>query len=84
MKPQEIYEPWKESKRQVEVPENFANEVMDRIHQCGQKKGKSLFDIRPFVELIVGHPLARPAMVAAGALAGILRIVFVVCVFLRA
>ena len=78
MKRQEVYNAWKEKKRQVDISEDFTDETMNQIHQYEQRKRKPLFDIQWFVELVSAHPLAKAGMIAAGAVAGFIRLVFVV------
>ncbi len=82
MKCQEVYNAWKERKSQIEIAEDFTDEVMNQVYQHAQKKRKPMFDIRQLVELISAHPLAKAGLIAAGAVAGFVRVTFVVCVFL--
>jgi len=82
MKRQEIYNAWKERKSQIEIAENFTDEVMNQVSQHAQKKRKPMFDMQQLAELISAHPLAKAGLVAAGAVAGFVRVAFVVCVFL--
>ncbi|MHC4461577.1 MAG: hypothetical protein ACYS30_09090 [Planctomycetota bacterium] len=82
MKSEEVYNAWKERKSQIEISENFTDEVMNQVYQHAQKKRKSMFDMRQLVELISAHPLAKAGLVAAGAVAGFVRVAFVVCMFL--
>ncbi len=76
MKSEEIYNAWKEQKSQVDIDQNFPDNVMNQIYTYEQAKGKPLFDVQWFVELISASPLAKTAMVAAGALAGLIRAAF--------
>ncbi len=83
MKSQEVYDAWKERKHQIDIQGNFADEVMNQVYQYEHAKRKPLFDIQRFVEFISGHPLAKAGVIAAGAVTGFVRIVFIVCTFLR-
>ena len=82
MKSEEVYNTWKEKKRQVDIRENFADDVMSRAYQYEQNKRKPLFDMQWLVELISTHPLAKAGLVTAGAVAGIVRLVFMILVIL--
>ena len=83
MKSEEDYNIWKGQKNQIEVGRNFKEGVMSKIYQYEQKKSKHLFDVQRLVEFITVNPLARAGLVAAGAVAGFVRLVFVVYMFLR-
>ncbi len=82
MKSEEVYDTWKEEKSQIDIREDFTDEVMNQVYQYAQKKRKPLFDVQRLSELISAHPLAKAGLIAAGAVAGFLRVAFVVCVFL--
>ena len=83
MKRQEVYDAWREKKRQVNIREKFIDELMGRINLYEQKKRKPLFDIQPFVELVFSHPIGKAASIAAGVLIGLTRIAFIICSFLK-
>ncbi len=83
MKSEEVYDTWKEEKSQINLGEDFADEVMNQVYQYAQKKRKPLFDAQWLVELISAHPLAKAGLVTAGAVAGFVRVAFVVCMFLN-
>jgi hypothetical protein len=82
MKSEEIYNAWKESKSQIDLRENFADEVMNRIYRYEGDKGTPLFDTQRLIELISEHRLVKAAVVTAGAAAGLVRIILVVYAFL--
>ncbi len=82
MKSEEIYNAWKERKSQIEVRENFADELMNQIYRYEQKKSKPLLDGLRLIELISAYRFAKAAVVTAGAVAGFVRIMFVVYAFL--
>ena len=83
MKNQELYGAWKKNDREVEISETFAGRVMNEIYAYEQRQSRVLLYIQRLVELAAGRPLVKTALVAAGALVGIVRIAFVVCLFLR-
>jgi len=76
MKADEIYEAWKESRKQQEVDDAFCGQVMGRIYRYERERDKSFAKV--FVELVTAHPLIQAAMFAAGAAAGFVRLVFVI------
>lgn len=82
MKTEEIYNTWKEQKSQIEVGKGFSGKVMSQIYQYEHGKRMPLIDMDRVAELISAHPLAKAGLVAAGAVAGFVRVAFVVCVFL--
>lgn len=83
MKNEEIINGWKERKGQIEISEDFAGKVMSQIYRYEQKKRAPLFDTQRLIELISAHPLAEAGLITAGVVTGFVRIVFVVCTFLR-
>lgn len=82
MKSEEIYTAWKEHKSQIDLRENFVDEVMNRIYRYERDKGRPLFDAQQLIELISAHRFAKAAVVTAGAMAGLVRISLVVYAFL--
>ena len=78
MNPQQIYNDWKEQKAQFECAEDFPDKLMKQIYQYEQKKRKPLFDIYKILDLISERPLAKAALLVAGAAAGFVRLVFIV------
>ena len=82
MKSEEIYNAWKERKSQIDIRENFADELMNRVYRYEQTKRQPLFDWYRLIELISAHRFVKAAVVTAGAAAGLVRIMFVVYAFL--
>ena len=82
MKSEEIYNIWKERKSQIDLRENFADEVMNQIFQYEREKGRSLFDVQRLIELISAHRFVKAGVVTAGVVTGLVRIMFVVYSFL--
>jgi hypothetical protein len=78
MKENEVYESWKQEKRQIDVSQNFTDRVMNRVYQCEQNKEKSLFTMARLIELISLHPLAKTGLVVVGAAMGIVRIIIMI------
>ena len=82
MNSEEVYNAWKGKKSQIDIPEDFADEVMNQVYRYSQKKKSPLFDLQWLVEMISAHPLVKAGLVVASAVVGFLRIAFVVCMFL--
>ena len=82
MKSEEIFNAWKEHKSQIDLRENFADEVMNRIYRYERDKATPLFDVQRLIELISAHRFVKAAVVTAGAVTGLARIMFVVYAFL--
>lgn len=82
MKSEEIYKAWKERKSQIDIQGSFADELMNRIYRYEQKKRKALFDGHRLMELISAHRFLKAGVVTAGAVTGLVRIMFVVYAFL--
>ncbi len=82
MKSEEIYDAWKKRKSQIDLRENFADEVMNQIYQYERDKGKPLFDVQRLIELISAHRFVKAGVVTASAVVGLARIMFVVYNFL--
>ncbi len=82
MKSEEVYDTWKEEKSQIDIREDFADEVMNQVYQYAQKKRKLLFDVQWLVELISAHPLAKAGLVTAGAVTGLVRLILMIVVIL--
>jgi outer membrane protein assembly factor BamD (BamD/ComL family) len=78
MKENEVYESWKQEKRQIDVSQNFTVRVMNRVYQYEQSKEKSLFTMEKLIELISLNPLAKTGLVVIGAVTGIVRIIFMI------
>jgi hypothetical protein len=74
MKDHDVYESWKQEKRQIDVSQNFTDQVMSRVYQREQNKEKSLFTMKKLIELISLNPLAKTGLVVVGAATGIVRI----------
>ncbi|MBC8481263.1 MAG: hypothetical protein H8D47_01180 [Planctomycetes bacterium] len=81
MKSEKVYEDWKKQRSQIDVDPKFAEKVMKKVCQYEQKK-KPLLDVQRFVEAIYTHTLAKAGMVAAGVVAGFIRMAFTVYMFL--
>jgi len=78
MKDHEVYESWRQEKRQIEVSQNFTGKVMDQINAWEQSRHFRRFNVARFVELISFHPLAKTGLVAVGAITGILRLIIMI------
>jgi hypothetical protein len=83
MNSREVYNAWKEKNSQIKVADNFADKVMTRIYQYQRLNTRTGFDIQHLVDFVSTHALAKAVMLAVGAAVGLVRIAFVVCVFLH-
>ena len=82
MKNEKIYDDWKKQRNHVEPGHNFTDQVMNQVNQYEQNKRKPLFDMQWLIEFISEHTLAKATLVAAGLVAGFIRMVFTVYMFL--
>jgi len=82
MKRQEVYDNWKDKNRQIDTRRSFTDEVMDRVYQYQQDRSRRFFKFRWLMDLILEHPLGQAVFVVIGAITGLIRVAFVVCVFL--
>ncbi len=82
MKTEEIINRWKEQRNQIDVGQNFTDNVMNRVYQYEQKKRSFLFNLQPLVETVSAHPLMQAAMFAVGALVGFVRLALMLHVLL--
>ena len=78
MKDNEVYESWKQEKRQIDVSQDFTEKVMSEVYQREQSRKSSPFTIDRLIELISFHPLAKFGLVAAGAVTGIIRLIIMI------
>jgi hypothetical protein len=83
MNSKDAYKTWIERRSQINVREQFTDEVMRRIYHYEQRKRISLFDYQRLVELISAHWSAQAALVVVGAVTGFIRLVFVILVILN-
>ena len=78
MKSQDIYNAWRERKRQIDIAEDFADSVMDKIRHHRKYRLKSLFDLQRFIETFSHNPITQAALLVAGAITGLARIALVI------
>ncbi|MHC4543072.1 MAG: hypothetical protein ACYTDW_02005 [Planctomycetota bacterium] len=83
MNNEDIYNAWKEKKRQVEISKDFTGSVMNHIRRYEQKKCKSLFNVQSLIELMSAHTLAKAGLILTGGVVGFIRVVFVVTMVLE-
>lgn len=83
MKPDEIYDSWRQKKRHVDVRADFCDQVMNRICALERERAIRLFGIEKLATLVSLHPMARAALVAAGAFAGFVRLGLMINVILN-
>jgi len=82
MNSDEIMNRWKERRGQVEICGDFAEKAMKRIREYGLQKRRPLFDSCRLIELISSNTAAKAALVALGAVTGIIRGAIAVFAFL--
>jgi hypothetical protein len=82
MKSDEVYESWRQEKRQIEVSRNFTDRVMDEIFQLEQNRNIIQLKMNKLIELISFHPLAKTGLVAVGAVIGIVRVIIMILAIL--
>ncbi|NIA32095.1 MAG: hypothetical protein GWP06_19570 [Actinobacteria bacterium] len=78
MDTEKIYNLWKSKKSYLKTNQNFSNTIIKRINQYEQKKRKPFFDMYKIIDFISIQPLAQVALFAAGAIAGFVRLIFVI------
>jgi uncharacterized protein (DUF488 family) len=78
MKDNEVYESWKQEKHQIDVSQNFSEQVMNKVYQWEQSRKSSRFAIERLIELISFHPIAKIGLVSVGAVAGIVRLIIMI------
>ena len=78
MKDHEVYESWRQEKRQIDVSQNFTDQVMNHVYQLEKSKEIKLLKIERLIELISFHPLAKTGLIAAGAVTGIVRLIIMI------
>jgi hypothetical protein len=82
MKTEEILKLWADTKLQINPEGDFSSKVMSRIYEYDRQRKKPLFDISWLVEIATSNPLAKAAMIMTAAMAGVLRVVFLMCTLL--
>ncbi len=83
MKREEIYNQWCDKAKHVKVSPNFSKEVMSKVHHYQQNKNKALFDWNSLLDRITAHKAAKATLIAIGAAAGLLRVLFAAYALLR-
>ena len=75
MNNEDIYNAWKEKKRQVDIRQNFTDEVMNQVCQYEQNKRKCSFDVQSLIELMSAHTLAKAGLIFTGGVVGFIRVI---------
>ncbi len=83
MKKQEIYNAWKQNKNQIDIGDNFADNLMGRIFNYEQNKFSNLFNLQRLIEFVSVHPFVKLSLITAGAAAGISRVIFTIIMILN-
>ncbi len=79
---EDLYNAWKEQKSQTVVGENFTGKVINQVYQYEQTKPKPLFDMQRLTEFISTHSLAKAVLIASAAVAGFVRVAFMIHILL--
>ncbi len=82
MNSDEMMNLWKERKTRVETHRDFADKVMDQLHERRSHRRIPMFDVYRLIEVISSSPAATAAVIALGAAAGIVRVLIVILSFL--
>lgn len=82
MKRQDVYDTWGKKRNQIVIRDHFTDEVMNGICHYERKKKKPVFDYQQLIELISAYLPVQAALVAAGALLGLARVVVMFAVIL--
>lgn len=78
MKDHEVYETWKQKKRQIDVSRNFTDRVMNEVYQWEQSRNVYQLKMERLIELISFHPLAKIGLISAAAFTGIVRLIIMI------
>jgi uncharacterized protein (DUF488 family) len=78
MKDHEVYESWRQKKRQIDASPNFTDRVMNQVYQWEQSRKKPLLKMERLIELISFYPLAKTGLVAFGAATGTVRLIIMI------
>ena len=78
MKDNEVYELWRQNKRQIDISQDFTDRVMNQVYLLEQSKEVKLLKIEKLIELISFHPLAKVGFVVAGGFTGIVRLIIMI------
>ena len=78
MKDNEVYESWKQEKRQIDVSHHFSDQVMNKVYNLEQSRNITQSRMERFIEQISFNPLAKFVLVAAGAVTGIVRLIIMI------
>ena len=76
MKAEEILKLWIDRKLQINPEGDFSSKVMSRIYRYEEQRKKPLFDISWLMEIAASNPFAKAAMIMTAAMAGVLKVVF--------
>ena len=76
MKSEKFYDDWMKQRNQIEIGENFTQDVMGQIYQYEQRRKRPLFNMEWFFEFVSANSLAKLGLVTAGVIAGLIRMAF--------
>ncbi len=83
MKITERYRAWAEQKKQIDISDGFAGELMTQVRQYQDTKEKGLFDSQQFLEWLSGRFWAKGALAVIAAGLGFVRLVCVIVTILN-
>ena len=78
MKENKVYESWRQEKHQIDVSQNFTEQVMNKVYQLEQSRNLTQSKMESIIALISFNPLAKFGLVAAGAATGIVRLIIMI------
>ena len=78
MKDHKVYESWKQAKSQIDVSQNFTDQVMNKVYQWEQSRNVYQLKMERLIELISFHPLAKIGLISAAAFTGIVRLIIMI------
>lgn len=82
MNKEKHFEQWKESKRNIEVTWSFKQNVINEVHRFQHGKKQSWGYLGKIVNLLYENRLAKSGLIAVSAAAGVIRMAFIVYIFL--
>ncbi|MHC4616767.1 MAG: hypothetical protein ACYTEQ_03325 [Planctomycetota bacterium] len=74
MKSEKTYDVWIEHRNRIEVGRGFSDKLMRRIYRYEREKRRRPLNVQQLVELVSARPLAKVALLGAGAVIGLIRI----------
>ena len=76
MNRQEIYDSWKNQRSQMDIRNDFSENLMDQVYKYEQKRNKPVFDYQRFIKIVSYQLSVRTAILVVGAAMGLVRFLF--------